>query len=315
MAHNLNEVNGKVSFAGTAKAWHGLGQIVETAMTAEQALELAGLNFEVKKIPVVVKSNGLDLEMPDKFLTYRTDLNQALGVVGARYEVLQNKDAFSFFDTIIEESEAVYETAGALGKGEKIFITAKMPEHIRITGTDDLTEVYVLLTSSHDGSGTVTAAITPIRVVCQNTLNAALRSTQNKIHIRHTTNLKFNLAQAHKLMGITNSLTTELNSCFNSLATKSITDAKVKELITELFTSQKDDSTRITNIRDAVFASYSAGIGQDKIVGTAWGAYNGITHYLDHEKSYKNADVKFMNVIDGESAKTAQKAFELLINL
>ncbi len=315
MAHNLNETNGRVSFASTQKAWHSLGQIVNGAMTSTQALELAGLNFTVEKTDALAEVNGKLFPMDGKFITYRADTNVPLGVVGERYQIVQNKDAFAFFDNIIGGEAAIYETAGALGKGERIFISAKMPEFIRIEGTDDVTEIYVLLTNSHDGSGSVVAAITPIRVVCQNTLNAALSNYKNKVSIRHTVNAKNNLEQAQHLLKITHAYTSEISQAFNHLAKKSVTDAQVKKLVEDVFKSEKLDSTRIKNIQEAIFSSYNTGVGQELIMGTAWGAYNGITHYLDHTKKYKDEDVKFNNILFGQSAQVQQKAFAELIKM
>lgn len=313
MAHNLNTLNGKVSFASNQPAWHNLGQIVESAMTAVQAIELANLNYEVQKQPLIVCNDFGSLVLKDKMVTYRTDTNQALGVVGKNYQILQNKNAFSFFDTIIDEDDAVYETAGVIGNGEKIFITAKMPQHIRIEGTDDLTEVYVLLTNTHDGSGAVQGIVTPVRVVCQNTLNAALKNNTNKIYIKHTANMEANIQSSIQLLGITNLLTKELSNSFNYLAKKHISDSAIKELIAQLFKSEKEDSTRAKNIQSAVLEAYYTGVGQEHIVGTAWGAYNAVTHYLDHNRVYKNEETKFKNIIDGESYKITQKAFDSLI--
>jgi hypothetical protein len=106
----------------------------------------------------------------------QADTDEVLGVVGNDYEVVQNVNAFDFFDAIVGGKDGIlYETAGALGKGERIFITAKLPDYIRI-GRDDLIKQYLFLTTSHDGYGSITAAFTPIRIVCQNTLNAALRN-------------------------------------------------------------------------------------------------------------------------------------------
>ena len=315
MAHNLNEKNGKTSFASTQTAWHGLGQIVTKAMTSKEAIELAGLNYQVDKIGASAEINGKVISIQDKFVTYRTDTNEPLGVVGSRYEIVQNKDAFLFFDSITEAGCAMYETAGALGKGERIFISAKMPDFINIAGTDDKTEVFVLLTSSHDGSGSIVAAVTPVRVVCQNTLNAALYGTQNKISIRHTANVKSNLENAHKLLGITHKYTEELNECFNYLSKKPVTDEQVKKLVTDLFKTEKEDSSRFKNIQNAVFASYQTGIGQSAILGTAWGAYNGITHYLDHERRYKDENIKFENLLFGKTAQLTQKTFNALVKI
>ncbi|WP_317897140.1 DUF932 domain-containing protein [Aurantibacillus circumpalustris] len=315
MAHNLETRNGKTSFASTQKAWHGLGTIVENAMTSEQAIKLANLDYEVSKVPVNANVEGLMLPVADKFATMRKDTNDIFGIVGKGYTVVQNQDAFGFFDSIVGSGQAIFETSGSLGKGERIFISAKMPEYIRIAGTDDLTEMYVVLTSSHDGSGSIVACLSPIRVVCSNTLNACLKGTSNKVSIRHTSNVQANLEQAHKFLGISNQYVKEMNECFNLMAKKTITDTQVKKLIDQLFVSEKEDSTRIKNIRDSVMTSYFTGIGQEHILGTCFGFYNGITHYFDHVKSYKDQSSKFESIVDGSSAKVVAQALNMLINI
>ena len=184
MAHNLNfnERTGLYSFFSVKqKAWHGLGQIVEQYPTSEEAIKYAGLNYEVAKSPLYIKGsnfvetpNGIETtdseqKVPNYFANIRTDNNAVLGVVGNDYHIVQNREAFSFFDAIVGGGDGIlYETAGALGKGERIFITAKLPGYIRVGNGNDVTEKYVFLTTSHDGSGSITAAFTPIRIVCQN---------------------------------------------------------------------------------------------------------------------------------------------------
>ena len=316
MAHNLETRNGITSFASTQTAWHGLGQIVNGAMTAQNAIELARLDYDVVKVPNYACYNGEFLNTPASFSTLRTDTNQILGDrIGKNYTIVQNLEAFTFFDSIVDAGAAVYETAGVLGVGEKIFITAKMPDTIRIAGTDDLTEVYVLLTSSHDGSGSIIAAVTPVRVVCQNTLNMALSNTINRVAIRHTSVVKDRLAEAHKVLGISKVFVQEANECFNHLSKKYVSDDAVKELIRNLFNEQERDSTRIKNIEDAALECYFTGVGQEKIIGTAWGAINGITFYLDHVKNYRNDATKFDNIIGGSSTLIATRATELLLAL
>lgn len=316
MGHNLEQRNGVASFASTQKAWHNLGQIVDKAMTAEEAIRLANLGYEVAKVPNYALINGQFIETPSSFSIHRTDTGDILGDrLGKGYTIVQNREAFNFFDSIVGGDFAMYETAGVLGKGEKIFITAKMPDIIRINGTDDISEVYVLLTSSHDGSGSIIAAVTPVRVVCQNTLNMALKDTISKVAVRHSASVHDKLVEAHKVLGIAHKFIVDANDCFNTLAKKSITDDKVKELIQILFNEEKKDSTRIKNIEDAVWASYNAGIGQEKILGTAWGALNGITHYLDHEKKYRNDSNKFLSITEGEGSRIANKATQLLLTM
>ena len=197
MAHNINfnERTGRYSFFSVQqKAWHGLGQIVEQYPTSAEAIKHAGLDYEVVKSPLFTKGSDIietvggievgssELEVPNCFANIRTDNNTVLGVVGKDYHIVQNREAFSFFDAIVGGGEGIlYETAGALGKGERIFITAKLPDYIRVGNGDDVTEKYIFLTTSHDGSGSITAAFTPIRIVCQNTLNASLRRDRKSV--------------------------------------------------------------------------------------------------------------------------------------
>ena len=212
MAHNIhfNEQTDKHSFFSVKeKAWHGLGQIVDNYPTSAEAIRFAGLDYLVEKRPMLTvgKTSNLsqeplqtafrEIRVPDYFATMHMDTEDILGVVGKDYEVVQNVDAFSFFDSIVGGDGIQFETAGALGKGERIFITAKLPDYM-IIGKDDFIEQYLFLTTSHDGYGSITAAFTPVRIVCNNTLNAALRSCSNSIKIRHTANARERLDQAHK---------------------------------------------------------------------------------------------------------------------
>lgn len=182
MAHQLhfNDATGKYSFFSVKeKAWHGLGIIVDQYPTSKEALQFAGLDYLVEKRPLFTYDNENhiadeetgtkipEVSVPDYFATMRTDNETVLGVVGKDYEVVQNMDAFSFFDSIVEGEGVMYETAGALGKGERIFITAKLPGYIRV-GNDDCLEKYLFLTTSHDGYGSIMAAFTPTRICCNN---------------------------------------------------------------------------------------------------------------------------------------------------
>ncbi len=228
MAHNINFNNGKASFFSVReKAWHGLGSVVENAPDSKTAIELAGLNYSVEKQPVYLEGG---IVIPDTYATVRTDTNKPFGIVKSRYEVLQNSEAFNFFDAIVGEGAAIYETAGALGDGETIFITAKLPEYIKV-GKDDLIEQYLFLTNNHNGKRVLQAAFTPVRIVCNNTLNAALRNNSNNVRIMHNSQMKNNLEQAHKLMGIVHKMKEELETVFNSMAKKGIVDEGLKKII------------------------------------------------------------------------------------
>jgi phage/plasmid-like protein (TIGR03299 family) len=324
MAHNLASVNGKTSFAAVGEiAWHGLGQYVEEAMTAEQAIELGGLDYTVVKKPIQVCGG---VKIPDMFATVRTDINVPLGIVGDKYEIIQNREAFSFFDTIIESGEAIYQTAGALGKGEKIFITAKLPKDIIVNGEEQINN-YLLLTSGHDGRSSIQCGFTSIRVVCNNTLTAALKGLQNKVTVLHYQNAKEKLKIAAQIMGITSKYTQELDQVFNKMATVKITDAKLRLFIEEVMNPAKKQvltsdelkeySTMFTNKVDAImdFAHEHSTQNTDAAKGTLWGAYNAISGHFGYQKNYESNEQKMQDLYFNGGAKRIEKAFNLALSM
>lgn len=340
MAHNLfyNEQTEKVSFFSVKeKAWHGLGQIVEDYPTSAEAIKYAGLDYTVEKRPLFTNAlnnelTGFDpdfatskIEVPSFFATVRNDNDSVLGVVGKDYEVVQNADAFQFFDAIVGGGDGIkYETAGALGKGERIFITAKLPDYIKV-GKADLIEQYLFLTTSHDGFGSITAAFTPTRIVCNNTLNAALRNHTNAIKIRHTASANDRLKQAHTLMGISHVMAQELEELFNHWTNVRITDKEVKKLIQLAMAPNKEVitnlelglvdklSTTYTNIVDNAYAYAMSNPTQtmETTAGTLFGAYNAITGYYQNVRNFKDGDAKFKSIMDGTAKQRAQVAFDL----
>lgn len=342
MAHNLNFNNrtGKYSFFSVKeKAWHNLGQIVQEYPTSEEAIKFAGLDYEVEKSPLFTKGAGIidstngiemidsELEVSNYFANVRTDNNAVLGVVGKDYQIVQNREAFSFFDAIVGGNNGIlYETAGALGNGERIFITAKLPDYIRVGNGDDITEKYIFLTTSHDGSGSITAAFTPVRIVCQNTLNASLRNMSNVVRIRHTAGAKQRLEDAHKVMGLANKLSTELESTFNHWAKITVGDDEMKKLIQLALCPNKetlnhlqkgsfdDLSTVFKNTVDDAFAYAMISESQqtETTKGTLFGAYNAVTGYFQNVRNYKDNEAKLQSIVLGGTAQMkSQKAFDL----
>jgi phage/plasmid-like protein (TIGR03299 family) len=340
MAHqiNFNAQTGKHSFFSVnEKAWHGLGQVIKQYPTSAEAIFHAGLDYTVEKRPLFTydsennKANSdtdviiPEIKVPDFFATVRKDNNAVLGVVGKDYQIVQNRDAFSFFDSIVKGDGIFYETAGALGQGERIFITAKLPDYIRV-GNNDIIEKYLFLTTSHDGSGSITAAFTPVRIVCANTLNAAMKSKTNTIRIRHTANAKQRLEQAHTVMGISNKLSAELEDAFNHWRKVSITDKQVLQLIQRAMAPNKetlnhlkagnneDLSTCYKNMVDSAFQYAMTNETQqmETTKGTVFGAYNAVTGYFQNVRNYKDDEAKVKSILFGGTAQTrTQTAFDL----
>ena len=330
MAHNIhyNQQTGIHSFfSAKEKAWHNLGTLVEEYPTSSEAIRFAGLDYTVEKRPLFTfdhfnHSTGDDeqkkatIEVPNHYATVRTDTTEVLGVVGKEYKVVQNRDAFTFFDAIVGGDGIFYETAGALGKGERIFITAKLPGYIRV-GRDDLIEKYLFLTTSHDGLGSITAAFTPIRIVCNNTLHAALQNCSNSIKIRHTQNAKERLEQAHKVMGISNKLSEQLEQIFNHWAKVPVRDEAIRKLIEQALAPGKEVlnhlqeerrellSTCYKNMCAAAFeyALSSPTQQTETTKGTLFGAYNAITGYFQNVRTYGSEEAKLKSLLFGGTAQ------------
>lgn len=335
MSHNLN-YNAKAkrhSFVSVKEMpWHKLGKIVDNRMTSRECIEEALLDYTVVKAPVYVKyKENLIIDgkeqrgtlIPDKYATYREDTGVAFNVVGSNYEVIQNRDAFNFFDEIVGQDRAIYETAGALGNGETVFITAKLPDHLLIGGKDTINQ-YILLTMSHDGSGSIIAKFTPVRVVCNNTLTSALNGGKNVFKIKHTKSAKSRMEEAQQLLQITYKSGIATQELYQMLTKVNINDSTREKYFFDLFLTPEElagvargvniwntndlISTKKKNQLAKLFEYAEVGPGQDMFRGTAYNAYNAISGYVQNVKSYSNDEKKFQSIILGSDDKLMELA-------
>jgi phage/plasmid-like protein (TIGR03299 family) len=314
MPHNLNFTNGKTSMMYVGEApWHRLGVKLPKLATSSEAIEAAGLDYEVDKKQLFCKPNGRRLvDVPRNFCTVRRDTETVLGIVGDRYTVLQNKDAFTFFDSLVGAGEAIFETSGALGQGETIWLLAKLPGFIRI-GRNDEVKKYLLLTNSHDGKSMVRAKLTPVRVVCNNTLSAALEGAEQEVRIRHTPSAVDRLAEAHKILGLTNALYQELDLIFNRMNVKRITERHLLEFVKTLIPDNQEASfnTRTENMRSKILELSETGASAEHSRGSLWGALNAVSEYTDHVQNSTIPEKRLTSVWFGSGEKLKLRAFEL----
>ncbi|MGP0102088.1 MAG: DUF932 domain-containing protein [Solirubrobacteraceae bacterium] len=189
--------------------WHGLGAVLdEPPATVAEAIEASGLGWSVAKEPIAIDRGEAPSgdwwlprceEISGFFATVRQDTREVLGIVGERYRIVQNDEAFAFIDGLLGSS-IHFETAGSLHGGRRVWVLATLPDHVEVGGDD--VRPYVLLMNSHDGSTAVIAATTPVRVVCQNTLNWGLRSAQQKFSIRHTEAVTQRVHEARRVLDL-----------------------------------------------------------------------------------------------------------------
>lgn len=334
-------------------AWHRLGQYFDRPLSVEEAIQGCNADYNVGKgklihvtndiidairngqplTPDMLASIGSKDIIESHVCTYREDTGNVLGVVGKGYEVVQNVKAFEFINELTgigsenNLANAVIETAGILGSGERIFITAKMPENIRIGNSKDIIKDYILFTNSHDGTGAVIACFTPVRVVCNNTLNAALKNCSNRLYFRHTKNVHNKLAQAQKLMNLHTAYVENLGGRLVELSQERVNDKEVKELIAKTFLNddqlklyQKANNnweideigTRTKNVCNEVLKTMYEGTGQNMYEGTKLWVYNGITCYNGNAASYTSDVKKFDALNEGVAYKKQQAMFDLL---
>jgi phage/plasmid-like protein (TIGR03299 family) len=287
--------------------WHKAGIELNHPKTARDAIEIAGLNYTVVKKPIELKT-GLK---QGAYAIVRTDTKDVLGFVNKSYKPIQNIDAFTFFDDLIAENEAIYETAGVLGKGECIWILAKLPGFINVHG-NDIVNKYLLLTNSHDGSSQVRVKLTPIRVVCNNTLTAALQGA-GEVQIIHTPNALQDLEQATTLLGLSNYLYEQLSAMFDGMAAGKITEEQLREYVQALVpdNEEAENSARTEKIRNHVLQLHESGRGANLARGTLWGAFNSVAEYTDHMMLDEDSTTRLNSIWFGRGEQLKLKAFHL----
>lgn len=283
MAHNIDSM----AYYGE-RPWHGLGTSIPERANALEMIRAAGLDWEVEMRPIPNVSAHADKEARRCHLVRMPrspdEIEVPLGVLSSRYLALQNKEAFDFFDPIIGDSKAVFETAGSLGNGERIWVLAKVPGEIRVIG-DDICSKYLLLSNAHDGRGSVSVKFTPIRVVCQNTLMLALESGQKAHNIRHSKHMQDRLKNVQELLGLIWKTFEKAQELFQLLAKVPVNVERFETYLEAVYPRTEDQ--RKANKRperwDRVAQLFEIGDSPDlRPSHTLWGAYNSVTRYEDY---------------------------------
>ena len=284
-------------------AWHGLGNVIEDAPTSDEAIKQAGLNWDVTACPVYVNNKAV----PDHFANVRSDTKEVLGMVTGRYKIVQNREAFAFTDSLVGGGEVKYETAGSLKNGRMIWMLARLNQDYKILG-DEVTP-YMCFVNSHDGSAAVRVLMTPVRVVCQNTLNIAIKSATRSWSTKHTGDISAKLKEADDTLKHANKYLLDLSAEADKLAQIAITEKKLAELLHHMIpmpTGNAATNRAVTNIKqkhDAIIAAYAADdIKQFR--GTAWGVVNAISDFVGHAEAQRSSDKfdegRFSKVITGD---------------
>lgn len=359
MAHNIefNQLKQTYSFAENGakeSAWHNLGQKFNHPLSVEEALKACNADYYVEARPIMPIVSDMDifggingmsgedvegLIIPTHKAVMRMDTKEVLGIVGADYQVVQNDIAFRFIDTLCSGNEdtPTIECCGVLGNGERVFITCKFPEDIIINAKmDDRIERYLVITTSHDGTGAVKCVICNTRVVCQNTLRFALRHNSGSISFRHSKNVlnkldltnEENATFVYKTLGLEKEYNTYFKAELERLHSLKVTKAQVEEIVANVALSDdvlkiynkvgkninhEDIPTRSQNLYNGMMTAIHQGVGQDVIEsGNGLWLINGITSFYQNNANYKNDEVKFLSITEGNVARKVQKAYDLI---
>ena len=291
--------------------WHGLGEIVDDKLTAAEALQVGGLDWDVELRPLKAylghDARPQYVTVEDRFGVVRSTDNSVLGVVGGTYVPFQNRDAFVFFDNLVDNGEAKYDTAGSLRKGKWVWLTAKMPETVLIGGEDAI-DVYLLLSTSHDGSRSITASVTPVRVVCQNTLNMAQKAAKRKWSVRHLSTAGQRLEEARQALG----MTFKYVDAFEVKATELLSQSMVDQEFTKLVEGILPDRPRTPQVIEELRFAFNESPTLDNIKGTKWAAYNAVAEYFDWLREPRSAEAQVTAIWDGVAMKMKDKALAAL---
>lgn len=270
-------------FSVREKPWHGLGIIVNEAPDSQKALELAGLDWNVIQKDIIT-SDGSSIISGFK-ANVRDNDNSVLGIVTDRYKVVQNRDAFAFTDELLGDGVR-YETAGSLQGGRKTWILARLPHQYIING-EEITPFLVFM-NAHDGSSAIKVAMTPVRVVCSNTLNLALSTAKRSWSCYHTGDINGKMNEARNTLLFAGKYMTELGKSFDELSRIKLFDSKVIEFINELIPEPDNPSPQqrrnIIRLREDVKRRYFDAPDLQKVDRNGYRFMNAISDFATHAK-------------------------------
>jgi phage/plasmid-like protein (TIGR03299 family) len=309
--------------------WHKQGTPVPQEVSAAQMIHAAGLDWTVEKRPARGYPPISKRGKPDSYARYEIircgrectyEPEVMLGMVSGRYQPLQNVDAFSFFDPIVDQKTATFETAGVLGAGERVWVMAKLPELIEVVRGDNC-EKYLLLSNTHSGQGSVIVKFTAVRVVCQNTLMLALQDGQQAFRVRHSLKMGERLDEIGKLIAEVNAAYAKAAETFRRLAEVNVkNEAMLDEYLGALFprspAQQRDRSNPPKWDEVKYLFETRPDLQLPGVRGTLWGAYNAVTAFEDYRLARDDTPAKRLDrVWFGSGADLKARALAKALDL
>lgn len=281
--------------------WAGMGTVVEEAMTAEEAITLAGLDWDVKLAGLFWRSGGYE-RIKDRFGVVKEEAGQPdvlLSTVGSKYEVFQNREAFAFVDSLVGEAGLRFHTAGPLRHGKVVFLAAKLPDGFTVLG-DDRQDLYLFLRTSHDGSTSVQVYVTVIREACTNAMTVTLRNASHKWTAAHTRTLQDKVGEARHTLQLTSEYVKAFEEEADILASTPVTEERLRVALTKILPDRPKTQERVEQVVSLMRSSES--IPDDRRL-TAWGALNAVTEWCDHLRDVRSGEARITSAVGGSSDK------------
>lgn len=315
MSHEVEQM-----FSVKERPWHGLGTVLPEAPSIAEGIKLAGLDWDVTLRPII--SNDEDqINLDTHKIVVREDNKQPLGIVGSGYKVLQNKEAFNFFEPFLENDMATLETAGSLFNGKKVFVLAKIKSDNMEIDKNDEVEKYILLSNAHDGTQALRIGFVPIRVVCNNTLSMAINNENSKlIRLTHKGNIVQTLSELRETMDLVNKQFLATEEQFKELTKKNVNKNDLQNYVNQVFSVKKleniiknyeEEKEKIETGRKRLLARVEE-IFELEPVHNAWTMYNSVNYYLNHERG-KVLENRYDSMWFGHSKRIDNKALQIAL--
>lgn len=302
---------------------------------AHEVLKLAGIDWNVKKVPLML-ADGSDIILDDHVSTVREDDNTILGVVGSNYKVIQNHEALKVFEAVADKSDAIFETAGSLFGGKKVYISALIDGLIRVGKGDDVSKKYLLWANAHDGTSAGSLRLTTVRVVCNNTYTAALRENGRHVSIRHTNNADKLMEEATVLLGLANKRFLDMEAAYNEMLKVEVNKEDLRDYLTRCFkkvapaTTDKQDKTQEEDAKEKVARAipkieelFETGSHFPEDASSIYRAFQSLTEWSNHHRTYKEQgrslntkqDNELNSILFGQTATLNDVAFKEAVKM
>lgn len=313
MAAEIDMSNNRANIAYIGeKPWHLLGTELEDGATIEQWMVAAGLEWKVEASPTYMQVGDEYIAFDDRKILYRGDTKAPLSVVGKDFKVVQPQEVVEFFRDLVEKHDMKLSTAGSLFGGRRFWALAELGKDFEVNSGDKVIG-NLLLTTAVDGSLNTTAKFVSTRVVCQNTLNVALKEgTKNLVKVSHKS--QWDPERAKMDLGLIDKGWFEFMDNIKKMSNKKVTDKQAKDFYKDLIFPTNKDATKADERKvDKLMDLYKSGTGADMSYGSFWGIINSITEMYTHGSGKRAASHQFWDSFYAGGAEMKDKAYEKIL--